>query len=399
MSKRYQFVFLVILWLNLAVARASTVSVDFQNTSLTSVIRLLAKAAAMNVVIHPEVKGVATLSLHDANALNALDDLLLAHGLIRSRTQDAWLIARAETQLALTQEAAKWRDAKEAEMPMASRAFSIRYADAAALAKILQSAETNVISKRGGVSVDARTNTIFVRENQRTLLLIARMIHTLDVPVQQILIEARLASVDHDVERDLGLEFLTTATLGGPATQSAGRYSLAIARLADGSWLDVKLAALEKAGHARLISSPSLLTANLQPASIESGDEIPYQEVSESGGTAVVFKKAVLALHVTPQVLPGNRVLLRMQVNQDRPSDKIVQGVPTISTRQMKTSVLAKSGETVVLGGIYEVDQEEGERGLPLLNRLPLLGVLFKESQTRHTKRELLIFVTPKVMA
>jgi type IV pilus assembly protein PilQ len=226
------------------------------------------------------------------------------------------------------------------------------------------------------------------------------------VPVQQILIEARLASVDDDYERELGVHF--DLNQGGAEAnvglqtklpkEQAKSYSLAIAKLADGSLLDVKLTALENAGHAELISSPSLFTANQQTASIEAGEEIPYQQMSDSGGTAVVFKKAVVGLSVTPQILPGNKVLLQLKINQDRPSNKMVLGMPTISTHQMTTSVLVKNGQTIVLGGIYEANKEKGEQGVPLINRVPLLAWLFKQQNIKENKRELLIFVTPKIM-
>ena len=223
------------------------------------------------------------------------------------------------------------------------------------------------------------------------------MLRQLDAPAQQITIEARLASVDNDFERELGLDFSVRST-SQPDAQTAGRYSIAVAALPDGSVLDVKLAALENAGHAEIISSPSLFTSNHQSASIEAGEEVPYQEVSESGGTAVVFKKAVLGLKVTPQILPGNHVLLQLQINQDRPSSKMVLGMPVIRTRQINTSVLVKDGKTIVLGGIYETNHEEGQRRLPFLSQVPVLGWFFKEQNTLDTKRELLIFVTPRIM-
>jgi len=212
------------------------------------------------------------------------------------------------------------------------------------------------------------------------------------VPVKQILIETRLATVDSDFERELGLHFSIQDPL--TAQQSAGHYSLAVARLADGALLDIKLSAMENAGRAELISNPSLFTANQQPASIEAGEEIPYQETSRNGATTTVFKKAVLSLKVTPQIMPDETVLLQLQVNQDKPSNKMVQGVPTISTRQIMTNVLIKNGQTVVLGGIYEMSSEQGEEKLPI----PLLDLLFREKNVKKRKRELLVFVTPRIM-
>ena len=155
---------------------------------------------------------------------------------------------------------------------------------------------------------------------------------------------------------------------------------------------------MESKGRAELISSPSLFTSNQQPASIEAGEEVPYQETTKEGGTAIVFKKAVLSLKVTPQVLSGNNVLLQLQINQDRPSNKIVGGMPIISTRQINTNIFVKNGQTIVLGGIYETNSEKGILDLPFLNRIPVLGLIIKKTKTRANKRDLLIFVTPTVM-
>jgi len=168
--------------------------------------------------------------------------------------------------------------------------------------------------------------------------------------------------------------------------------------LADSSLLDVKLAALEQEGRGELISSPSLLTASRQTASIEAGEEIPYQEASSSGATTVVFKKAVLSLKVTPQILPDKKILLQLQINQDRPNTRVVLGVPAISTRQMITNVLIPNGHTVVLGGIYESDVDDHAEGFPFLGKIPILGWLLQEHKHRLTKRELLVFVTPKIV-
>jgi type IV pilus assembly protein PilQ len=156
---------------------------------------------------------------------------------------------------------------------------------------------------------------------------------------------------------------------------------------------------MENAGRGQLISDPSLYTANQQTASIESGEEIPYQEVSVSGGTATAFKKAVLSLKVTPQIMPGGKVLLQLQINQDRPSSLIVQGVPAITTRQLATNILVNNGQTLVLGGIYEQNNEHTVERVPFLSKIPLLGLLFQQQDVKINKRELLIFVTPKIIS
>jgi type IV pilus assembly protein PilQ len=368
-------------------------TVDLQNANLPDAIRLMAKFLQMNVIISPTVHGAVTLHLHDAHPLDSLNMLLTSQGLAKWSVGNVWFIAPRDELIKRKQDETKWQEIAQDSAPLVTKVWHIRYGKAEEVAKLFQDEHVALLSKRGRVRVDVRTNIICMQDLPQQIGIAQRLIAEIDVPVKQILIEARLVSVDSDFERELGINF--SVKIG---VQDIGRYSLAVAKLADGSLLDVKLAALENAGHARLISSPSLFTANQQSASIEAGEEIPYQEVSESGGTAVVFKKAVLGLKVTPQVLPGNNVLLRMQINQDRPSNKMVQGVPTISTRQIMTNALIKNRQTIVLGGIYERDQEHGEQRLPFVSQIPVIGALFKEAHMRENKRELLIFVTPKVI-
>ncbi len=377
-------------------ANQAMLTLELQNTDLPEAIRLIAKFLHLDVIISSSVNGVVTLNLHNAEPSDAFDLLLTSQGLAKWQVGRIWFIAPQEELIKRKQNAFKWREIDDDISPLTTHLRLIKYAKAEDIAHLLQDAQGSLMSKRGQVRVDVRTNVIGIQDNLERIHRINQWINRLDVPVKQISIEARLASVDYDFERELGIHFAVNQEAADGLQSS--RYSLAIAKLADGSLLDVKLSALEKAGHAELISSPSLFTANQQAASIEAGEEVPYQQVSESGGTAVVFKKAVLGLKVTPQVLPGNHVLLQLKINQDRPSNKMVLGMPTISTRQIMTSVLVKHGQTIVLGGIYETNKESGEQGLPFIHRLPLLGLLFKQQNTRENKRELLIFVTPNIM-
>jgi type IV pilus assembly protein PilQ len=379
---------------------ASQLTLDFNNINLQDAIRIMAKFIGKNIILSPTITGQVTLHLSHANPSSAFAMLLTSQGLATWRTGNILLIAPRAELIARKQEELKWLDMKEATLPLITETWRIRFAKAQELASML-------VSKRGHVRVDARTNVICVEDTEERMPIIRRLIHQLDVPVQQIAIEARLASVDNDFERELGVDFSVRAETSGnnpgeasekTLARQLGRYSIAVAKLADGSRLDIKLAALENAGHAELISSPSLFTSDQQPASIEAGEEVPYQETSKGGGTAVTFKKAVLSLKVTPQVLPGNQVLLQLQINQDRPSHQMVLGMPMIQTRQITTNVLVKNGKTIVLGGIYETNREEGQHRLPFLSQVPVLGWLLKEQNTQVNKRELLIFVTPRVV-
>jgi len=370
----------------------NNISLELHNADLPDTLRLLAKFMHINVMISPSVTGTTTLNFSNASPNYAFNMVLNANGLAASRSGSMVLVAPQSELIKLKQEELKWQELSEESASVITKIWQIKYAKVEEIARLLQDDHASLLSKRGRLRTDARTNSLFIEDIAARMTKISRLIERVDVPVQQILIEARLVSIDSDFERELGIQFMVKPT------PEAGHYSLAVAKLADGSLLDVKLSALENAGHAELISSPSLFTANQQLASIEAGEEVPYQEVSESGGTAVVFKKAVLGLKVLPQILPKNRVLLQLQINQDRPSNKMVQGMPTISTRQMVANVLAKNGQTIVLGGIYEANTESGQSGLPFLNRVPILCWLFQQHNVRKNKRELLIFVRPKII-
>src|SRR3990167_5092939 len=344
-----------------AAEQQQTLSLTLQDMALPQAIRLLAKRMQLNVMLSPNITGVATLQLVGASFKQAFDLLLTSHQLAVWQSGNVLYIAPHEELMKRQQDELKWRAVKLEAAELVTRFWQIHYGKADVLARLIQGEKMSLLSKRGSVHVDARTNVLYAKDVAAHIAAVDRLIRKLDIPVKQVLIEARLASVDSDYERELGLDFAVNSAgsaSSGLAVSEQGRYSLALVKLADGSRLDVKLSALETAGHAELISSPRLFTANQQPASIEAGEEVAYQEVSNSGGTAVAFKKAVLGLKVTPQILPGNRVLLALQINQDRPGDKMVLGVPTISTRQIVTSILVKAGQTVVLGGIFEHNQE-----------------------------------------
>jgi len=388
----------------LTFSQEKNLALDLQNVSIQDALHIMAKYLQQNIVISPDVQGAITLHLHHMSHQEAFDLLLTSHHLMKHKIGHTWFITSRTQFTQQQQEELKLQTALAETAPLITHVLQIHYAKAEDIALLLQDNNRSFLSKRGFVRVDSRTNTICVQDTQEHLWQIREVIKGLDIPVQQVLIEARLASIDNDFERELGINF----AVNYPSNDTEGkpipivkpkRYSLAIAHLVDGSQLDVQLAALEDEGHGELISSPSLFTANQQTASIESGEEIPYQEVSDSGGTAVAFKKAVLSLKVTPQVMPGDKVLLHLQVNQDRPSNRVVLGVPAISTRQISTNVLVENGKTIVLGGIYESNQEQAEQRIPFLGKIPLVGWLFKQQNVKANKRELLIFVTPKIIS
>ncbi|EKD69882.1 MAG: type IV pilus (Tfp) assembly protein PilQ [uncultured bacterium] len=406
MLVRILLLLIMLFSMQFAFANDTTMSLKLQDANLADVIRQMARWLSLNVIVSSAIQGTASIELNHASSNAAFDLLLAAHDLGKWQYGNIIYIAPRDELIKRRQDQLKWQELSDEAAPLESQSWQLHYAKAQDIFAMLEGDRASLFSKRGHARIDARTNVIFAEDIHERIAIIARLIHQLDVPVQQILISARLVSVDSDYERELGVIFGVKVKLSSNeqnnnlklAANEIGGYSLAVARLADGSLLDVKLSALEKAGHANLISNPSLFTANQQLAAIESGEEVPYQEQSENGGTAVTFKKAVLGLKVTPQILPKNRVLLQLQINQDRPSNRMVQGVPTITTRQMITNVLVKNGETIVLGGIYETNRENGEQRLPFLSQIPFIGELFSERMTRENKRELLIFVTPTIM-
>lgn len=399
LSNRVGLVVFFFLFLRASYALTMPITLSASQLYLPEAIQLLAKSLKQNVVVSPAVVGTTTLHLQQADARQAFDALLATNGLAKWEIGEVWYVAPFAELIKQKQEEGRWHRLFDENAELETVMIQMHYAKASDVADLLRKEQAGLLSKRGQVRVDQRTNTLFVQDIDANMACVKALIQKVDVPVQQVVIEAKLVSIDHDQEKALGLQFgLKSEGRGKSLGGSLGRYSVAVASLADGSLLDVKLAALEEAGYAELISSPRLYTANQQAAVIESGEEVPYQEVSESGGTAVVFKKAVLGLRVTPQVLPDGKILLQLQINQDRPSNKMVQGVPTINTRKMMVNILGKSGETIVLGGIYENNYEKGQQRVPFLSHLPLLGWLFTQQTTREAKRELLIFVTPTIM-
>jgi type IV pilus assembly protein PilQ len=382
------------------------ISLDLKSVSLQDALRAIAKSLDNNIVVSPDIHGVTSLHLRQISPLEALDLVLASNALSKWRIGHIWYIVPRAELIKRKQEELKLHSIVDEAAPLETRIWQLHYSKAEDIARLLQDNTHSLLSKYGHVHVDVRTNIICIQDTEDHLHEMDVLIRRLDVPVQQVLIEVHLANVDNDFERELGVHLepqtASSDTTGRLLQENTSpfniHYGLAILKLTDGSLLHMQLSALENEGHGELISNPSLFTANQQTAFIESGEEIPYQEISRSGATGVAFKKAVLSLRVTPQVMPGNQVLLQLQVNQDKPSNRIVLGVPAITTRQINTHILIKSGQTVVLGGIYEENKDNQQQGIPFLCKIPLVGWLFKQQNVTHNKRELLIFVTPRII-
>jgi type IV pilus assembly protein PilQ len=426
-------------------------TLNFQDIETRAVLQLLADASGQNIVVSDSVTGNVTLRLQNVPWDQALDIVLRTKGLDKRRQDNVIIVAPSE-ELA-TREKAELAAKKDiAELtPMRSEYLQVNYAKAADMAVLIKSQGRSLLSARGNVAVDDRTNTLLLQDTADRLADIRRLVATLDIPVRQVLIESRIVIVNDDFTRELGARLgftgvqknganglvTTTGTAAGtdtilgsalnnlhtggsqfpvtvptgatvanrynvnlPAASAAGSIALGI--LGSDYMVDLELSAAQTETRAEIISSPRVITANQKEASIEQGVEIPYQDAASSGATAIQFKKAVLSLKVTPQITPDNRIILSLDVKDDSVGTVVVASggvnVPSIDTREINTQVLVNDGQTVVLGGILATTHRTDETKVPFLGDVPILGNLFKTTTKTNDKDELLIFVTPKIL-
>ncbi|AHE66712.1 type IV pilus secretin PilQ [Legionella oakridgensis] len=406
------------------------ISLNFQDIQIRAVLQLLAEFTGINIVVSNRVEGNITLRLNDVPWDQALDIILTTQGLDKRQVGNVILIDKADVFAARENEELQAQQAAKKLAPIRSELLQINYAKAADIATMLKDKDNSLLSDRGTLSVDTRTNTIWLQDTGAQIDEIRELVKQLDVPVKQVLIEARIVNVTKDCAEDIGVRFGVSrpthlsgtleganALAGGtpaaevpipdrlnvdlgalPIDASPASVGIALAKLGNGVLLDLELSALESEGRAEIIASPRLMTTNQQAAVIESGEDIPYQEATSSGATAVAFKKAVLSLKVTPQITPDGKLLMDLQINQDSDSGRRVQGVPIILTKSIETNVLVNNGQTIVLGGIYKQDTNNSITRVPFLGELPVVGNLFSRSQARTNNEELLIFITPRII-
>lgn len=267
--------------------------------------------------------------------------------------------------------------------------ITLNYAKAEALANTLKRAEHSVLSKEGNIAFDLRTNSLLIRDHTEQLAEIKRIIEVLDVPVRQVLIEARIVNAFDGFSKELG------ARLG--LTYESGSIAFNLGRLKSEHLLDLELSALEKENKGNIIASPRLVTSNQQQAFIEAGEEIPFEHAAGHGITSVDFKKAVLSLKVTPQITRDRHIILELSVNQDTRGANTSAG-PAVNTQQLSTQVRVSHGETIVLGGIYQTHHSKDLEKVPVLSDIPGVGLLFRKQARTEDKQELLIFVTPWII-
>jgi type IV pilus assembly protein PilQ len=415
-------------------------SLNFQNIEVRAVLQLIADFTGLNIVASDAVRGNITLRLKNVPWDQALDIILKTQGLGMRKSGNVVLVAPNKELAAREKEELQALSQKVDLSPLHTEFYTVSYAKAGDIAAILKAKENSILSSRGSVTVDKRTNTLMVLESAEKHEEVAKLVARLDVPIKQVMIESRIVIANDDFSRDLGVRtgvsgysisgndvstVTGTATganntmssivdvLNGSATQwnyadQTDRYnfnlpaggssgSIGLAILGSDFLVDLELSALQTEGRGEVVSNPRVVTSNQTEAKIEQGVDIPYQEASSSGATSVSFKKAVLSLAVTPQITPDDRVIMDLTVNKDSVGG-IYSGVPSINTRSVQTQVLVNNGDTVVLGGIYETSTAEGETKIPLLGDIPILGYLFRSTSKSNSKSELLIFVTPKIL-
>jgi len=416
-------------------------TLNFQDIDVRSVLQLLADTSGQNIVVSDSVSGNLTLRLQNVPWDQALDIVLRTKGLDKRRQDNVIIIGPTE-ELA-TREKAELAAHKEVQelSPTHTEFMQVNYAKVVDLAKLIKStnAKESMLSPRGSLSVDERTNTLLVQDTSDKLADIRRLVQTLDVPVKQVLIEARIVIVSDTFERDLGARFgVSTAQKNGPggllavtgnglganqivngglgslpATTLDNRYqvntpaantngSIGISLLGGSYLVDLELSAAQNEGKSEVISSPRVITANQKQATIMQGVEIPYQESASSGATTTQFKDAVLKLKVTPLITPDNRVILDLDVSDDSVGQQVTSAtggsVPSIDTRQIITQVLVNDGQTVVLGGILDTTKSRAANKVPFFADIPILGFFFRSTIDINNKTELLIFITPKIL-
>lgn len=431
-------------------------TLNFQSIPVRAVLQILADFTGKNMVVSGAVTGNITLRLHDVPWDEALAIILQTQGLEMHKQGDVLMIAPAAEFAKQEQAQMQAKDQMQQLSPLHTAYIQINYAKAQNLAKLIKSQKSSLLSSRGKVTVDPRTNTLIVRDTDSHIAQVRKLVRILDVPVRQVLISSRIVIATNDFNRELGVKFgfsglhqgqnsviavdgsavgnnnmLSSVTnsqgsgssgTGGTASTSGtfqfpsldnrlnvnvpvqnpvGRFAVAI--LNQNYLTDLELSALQAEGKGEVISSPRVITANQQQAEIEQGVEIPYENSSASGATAVQFKKAVLSLKVTPQITPDNRILMNIEVHKDNVGSYVPTAnggqVPSINTRTVTTKVLVNNGDTVVLGGIYEITKNHSVNKVPILGDIPLLGFLFRNTQVTNNKSELLIFVTPKILS
>ena len=413
-------------------------SLNFQDIEVRSVLQLLADFTGLNLVVSDSVEGNLTLRLKNVPWDQAMDIILKTKGLAQRKSGNVILVAPTDEIAAREKLELEARKQVEELEQLRTEFIKVNYAKAADMADLLKLKDNAILSPRGSVSVDVRTNTLLVKDTNASLSNVRQLLTELDIPIRQVLIESRVVIANDDFSKELGVRFgasndslgnqaagdgaATSGTLNSvgnlfdneavnidgdalnvnmPVQNPAGSIALALAKLPLGTLLELELSAAQTEGRGEVVSSPRVITADSHTARIEQGVEIPYLTI-EDGTATLKFRKAVLSLETTPQITPDDRIIMDLEVHKDSRGEDVAFGqnlsAPTIDTREVQSQLLVDNGQTVVLGGIYETTQSTQVRRVPFFSDLPLIGSLFKSTIARDDRSELLIFVTPKIL-
>ncbi|HEX6929367.1 MAG TPA: type IV pilus secretin PilQ family protein, partial [Gammaproteobacteria bacterium] len=418
-------------------------TLNFQDLEVRAFFSIIADLTGLNVVVSDSVRGNITLRLQNVPWDQAVDIVLRTKGLDMRQNGNVVLVAPAQEIAEMERLELESRQQVQQLEPLRSEFIQVNYAKASDLATLIRGSEgTSILSDRGSVSIDPRTNTLLVNDTTTRLADVRRLVQALDIPVRQVLIESRIVIANDDFNKELGIRLGYTnfdlrpsdpdhwGLVSGDTSQNLGlvedissgstlnfidpdRFnvdmpvgspagSIAFALIGSSYLVDLELSALQAEGQGEVVSAPRIVTANQKQATIMQGVEIPYQEASASGATTTSFKEAVLQLQVTPQITPDDRIIMDLLVKKDSVGTNVPSAnggfVPSIDTRELTTQVLVNNGDTVVLGGIYETTRNENIRKVPLLGDIPGLGALFRSRTETSDKSELLIFITPKIL-
>jgi len=396
-------------------------SLNFQDIDVRSVLQLIADFTNLNLVASDTVQGGITLRLQNVPWDQALDLVLKTKGLDKRKVGNVLLVAPADEIAARERQELESLKQISELAPLRRELLQVNYAKAADIAKLFQSV-TSAESKeqeRGSITVDERTNNIIAYQTQDRLDELRRIVSQLDIPVRQVMIEARIVEANVDYDKSLGVRWGGSRTSGNFTTGGSGTVtgagntngpyvdmgvsdptsSIGLGFLTNNTILDLELTAMEKTGNGEVVSQPKVVTSDKETAKILKGTEVPYQEASSSGATSVSFKEASLSLEVTPQITPDNRIIMEVKVTKDEPDYvNTVLGVPPIKKNEVNAKVLVSDGETIVIGGVFSNTQNKVVDKVPYLGDVPYVGRLFRRDVVTESKSELLVFLTPRIM-
>lgn len=408
-------------------------SLNFQDIDVRSVLQLIADFTDLNLVASDTVQGNITLRLQNVPWDQALDLVLKTRGLDKRKVGNVLLIAPADEIAARERQELEAQNQIAELAPLRRELIQVNYAKAADIAALFQSVAgiggEGAKEERGSVTVDDRTNSIIAYQTQDKLDELRRIVAQLDIPVRQVMIEARIVEANVDYDKELGVRWGGRTNLqgdnkwtvygnddrgdegGGTGDEmgpnvpfvdlgAVGRTSgIGIGFVTDNVLLDLELSAMEKTGNGEVISQPKVVTSDKETAKILKGTEVPYEESSSSGATTIAFKEAALSLEVTPQITPDNRIIMEVKVNKDEPDyQNALNNVPPIKKNEVNAKVLVNDGETIVIGGVFSNEQSKAVEKVPLLGDVPFVGRLFRRDVVKDTKNELLVFITPRIM-